>query len=82
MAFDKNLDKELFSEIAEFDMTRITVGVFAYNNGTPKLQLARENRNADGEWTFAKLGRMQKSEIEAVLPLIKKAMEKMDVPKD
>jgi len=78
MAFDKNLDKELFLESVEFDGTRITVGVFSYNDGKPKLQLSRENLNQNsGEYTFAKLGRLQKEEAEAILPLMKKALERM-----
>ena len=78
MAFDKNLDKQLFSESADFQNTRITVGVFSYNDGMPKLQLSRENmNNSSGEYSFAKLGRLTKQEIEAILPLIQKAIEKM-----
>ena len=77
MAFDKNLDKELFHEEVEFELTKITVGVFAYNNGTPKLQISRENRSSEGEFTFNKLGRMTKEEAEKVIPLMKKALEKM-----
>lgn len=71
--FDKSLDKELFSKTVDFERSRITVAVFAYNNGTPKLQLSRETKSADGEYTFAKLGRMLKSEVEAVLPLMEEA---------
>ena len=77
MAFDKNLDKQLFAETAEFEMTRITVGVFQYNEGEKKLQISRENRSQENEWTFSKLGRMFKDEAEAVAPLIKKALEFM-----
>ncbi|MBS3097662.1 hypothetical protein J4209_02595 [Candidatus Woesearchaeota archaeon] len=77
MAFDPNLDKQLFSETKEFETTRITVSVQQYNEGEKKLQISRENRNQDGEWSFAKLGRMFKDEAEAVLPLIKKALEHM-----
>ena len=77
MAFYPNLDKQLFSEIKEFETTRITVSVQQYNEGEKKLQISRENRNQDGEWSFAKLGRMFKDEAEAVLPLIKKALEHM-----
>ncbi len=73
MAFDKNLDQELFSESIEFERSRITVAVFSYNNGTPKLQIGRENKSAGGEYSFAKLGRMTKEEVEAVLPLMEKA---------
>ena len=71
--FDKSLDKELFSRSVDFERSRITVAVFAYNNGTPKLQLSRETKSADGEFTFAKLGRLLKSELEAILPLIEEA---------
>jgi hypothetical protein len=75
--FDKSLDKELYSESAEFERCRINVAVFAYNEGTPKLQITRENKNASGEYTFTKLGRMTKEEVEAVLPLIEKSKEKL-----
>ncbi|PIN80079.1 hypothetical protein COV13_04115 [Candidatus Woesearchaeota archaeon CG10_big_fil_rev_8_21_14_0_10_32_9] len=74
MAFDKSLDKEIFGETAEFEMTRIRVAVFSYNSGQPKLQLSRENRNQESnEWVFSKLGRMNKDEVAAVLPLMEKA---------
>ena len=77
MAFDKNLDVEIFAETASFETSRIKVGVYSYNEGEKKLQLSRENMNQNGEWSFAKGGRMDKAEAEAVLPLIKKALEYM-----
>ena len=77
MPYDKALDVDSFKESKEFEETRITVGVFSYNNGPQKLQLSRENKTAD-EWRFAKLGRMSKEEVEAVLPLIQKAFDSMD----
>jgi len=77
MPFDANLDKKLFSETKELELTRITVAVCQYNEGEKKLQISRENRNQDGEWKFAKLGRMFKDEVEAVLPLLPKALEHM-----
>ncbi len=78
MAFDKSLDKEQYSETKEFETTKITVSVYAYNEGIPKLQISRENLNPNTkEYTFSKLGRMQKPEIEAILPLITKAIEHM-----
>lgn len=80
MAFDKNLDKNLFSESVEWDTTRITVGVFSYNDGPTKLQISRENRNPNfPEPTFkwSKLGRMTKEEAEKVIPLIEKALPSM-----
>jgi len=77
MAFDPNLDKQLFAEQAKFETTRITVSVQQYNEGEKKLQISRENMNQNMEWSFAKLGRMFKDEAEAVIPLIKKALEHM-----
>ena len=75
--FNKDLDKEIFSEVIPFETTRITVGVFSYNDGEKKMQVSRENMSQDGEWSFAKLGRMFKDEAEKVIPVMKKALEKM-----
>ena len=41
------------------------------------MQLSRENKNAEGEYSFAKLGRLFKDEAQAILPLMQKAMEHM-----
>jgi len=76
MPYDASLDKNIFSETTEWEMTKITVGVFSYNDGEKKLQLTREN-NVGDEWRYAKLGRMNKQEAEAVIPLMKKALENM-----
>jgi nuclear transport factor 2 (NTF2) superfamily protein len=75
--FDKSLDKELFSETISFETTRITVGVFSYNDGEKKMQIARENMSQNGEWSFAKLGRMFKDEAEKVIPVMEKALKHM-----
>jgi hypothetical protein len=75
--FDRTLDKELFSETIEFETSRIKVGVYSYNEGEKKLQLSRETRDMDGQWTFAKLGRMFKDEVEAVIPVMQKALGNM-----
>jgi hypothetical protein len=75
--FDPSLDKKVFYETKEFETTRITVGVFSYNEGEKKLQLSRENMMQPEEWRFAKLGRMTKSEVETVLPLMQNAIKQM-----
>lgn len=75
--FDKSLDKEIFSETLQFETSRITVGVFSYNDGEKKLQISRENMSQNGEWSFAKLGRMFKDEVEKVIPAMEKALKKM-----
>lgn len=75
MAFDKNLDKQLFSEVLDFETTRLTVSVFSYNEGQPKLQISRENLNrGDGSWSWSKLGRLTRDEVEAIVPVIQKAL--------
>ena len=75
--FDKSLDKELFSETINFETTRIRVGVFSYNDGEKKMQVSRENMSQNGEWSFAKLGRLFKDEAEKVIPVMEKALKYM-----
>ncbi len=75
--FNKDLDKELFSETISFETSRIKVGVYSYNDGEKKLQISRENMSQDGEWSFAKLGRMFKDEAEKVIPIMEKALKHM-----
>lgn len=77
MPYDKSLDREIFSESLELDDIRLTVSVFSYNNGPRKLQITRQNRDSKGEWHYARLGRMNKEEIEKILPIINKALENM-----
>lgn len=77
MPYDKSLDVESFKETKEWEETRISVGVFSYNEGIKKLQLSRENMNANGEWRFAKLGRMNKEEAQEIVPIMMKAIEQM-----
>ena len=75
--FDKGLDKEIFSETIQFETTRINVGIFSYNDGDKKMQISRENLSQNGEWSFAKLGRMFKDEAEKVIPAMEKALKHM-----
>ncbi len=77
MPYDQALDVSSFKETKEFEGTRITVGVFSYNEGTKKLQVSRENQNQNEEWRFAKLGRMTKDEAQEIIPILAKAVETM-----
>jgi len=77
MPYDKSLDQECFKEMKEFGETRITVGVFCYNNGDKKLQITRENMDSTGEWRFTKLGRMTKEEVKEIVPIIMRAADVM-----
>ncbi len=77
MPYDKSLDVEVFKETKEFEGTRITVGVFSYNGGEKKMQVGRENMDQHDQWRFNKLGRMNKEEAEAIVPVMIKAIENM-----
>ena len=73
MPYNKELDECLFTKSWEDDNERLTVSIYSYNKGTKKLQLTRENKNSQGGLRFAKLGRLNKEEITALLPLIQEA---------
>jgi hypothetical protein len=75
MAFDTSLDKELWSESLDFERSVIKVAVMSYNEGDKKVALIRQNKRADGELGFAKLGRLTQEEAEKVIPLMQKALE-------
>lgn len=77
MPYDKSLDVAVFKEIKDFTDTRITVGVFSYNNGEKKLQMSREDKIQGEDWQYVKLGRLTKAEAEGILPLINQALGKM-----
>ncbi len=78
MPYDKELDECLFAKSWENDNEKLTVSIYSYNKGIKKLQLSRENKNSQGELRFAKLGRLNKEEITALLPLIQEACGQMD----
>lgn len=78
MPYDSKLDSQIFAKSWENETTKLTVSIYSYNNGPKKLQISRENKNAEGESTFAKLGRMTKDEAQAVLPYIQEAIKQMD----
>jgi hypothetical protein len=77
MPYDASLDKELFAKSHENDDGKITVSVHSYNNGPKKIQIVRENRDQEGAFRFAKLGRMTKEELQAILPSIQEALLNM-----
>ena len=78
MPYDSNLDECLFSKSYETESDRVTVGVYAYNKGTKKLQVSRERNNSQGEFKFAKLGRLTKEELESLIPLLQEALTHID----
>ena len=78
MPYNKDLDETLFSKAWEGENERLTVSVLSYNKGTKKIQIARENKGFQGDFKFAKLGRMNKEELEGILPMIEEALQFMD----
>jgi hypothetical protein len=78
MPYDKEMDECVFKKIWENENERLTASIYSYNKGTKKLQLTRENKNSQGELRFAKLGRLTKEEIDALLPLIQEVRTHMD----
>ena len=77
MPYDSSLDESLFSKSFETESQRLTVSIYSYNKGAKKLQITRENRGPDGDFRFAKLGRMTREEVEVVLPLMQEAIKSM-----
>ncbi len=74
MAYDSTLDAQLFSKSWEAEETRLIVSVYSYNKGAKKLQISRETKDNEGNFRFAKLGRLTKEEAEAILPSIQEAV--------
>ena len=78
MPYNSDLDECSFSKAAEGESERLSVGVHSYNKGTKKLQISRESKGPDGDFRFAKLGRVTKQELESLLPLLQEALSHMD----
>ncbi len=77
MPYDSNLDEQLFVKEAETETGKILVSVYSYNKGAKKLQITREVRDREGNYTFARLGRLSKEEIQMILPFIQEAIALM-----
>ncbi len=77
MPYKSDLDEELFSKSFETDMGKIVVSVHSYNKGAKKLQIVREIKDREGNFTFSKLGRLSKEEAEGIMPLIQEALKAM-----
>lgn len=77
MPYDSSLDKQISSKVFEIESGRISVAVYSYNNGPNKLHLGRETKDAQGNYRFAKLGRLTKEELEGILPLIQETLSSM-----
>jgi len=77
MPYDSSLDEQLFTKFWENEAGKVVVSVYSYNNGPKKLQIVREVKDRNGEFSFAKLGRLTKDELTGILPLIQEALSAM-----
>ncbi len=78
MPYDSSLDVCLAKKVWEDENNRLTVGILSYNNGQKKMQISREGKNADGDYRFAKLGRLTRQEAEAIIPLMQELVKEME----
>ncbi len=78
MPYDAALDKCLYSKSWENEAEKLVVSVYSYNNGPKKMQILRNIKDNNGDFRFAKLGRVNKEEAEAILPLMQEALNLMD----
>jgi hypothetical protein len=77
MPYDSSLDQQMFTKSCDTDNGRLSVSIYSYNNGPQKIQISRESKDQQDNLKFAKLGRLSKSEMESLLPIIKEALSKM-----
>ncbi len=77
MPYDSKLDEQIFVKELETENDKIVISVHSYNKGVKKLQITREIKDKEGNFTFAKLGRMTKEEATGILPLIQDALRVM-----
>ncbi|MFA5092708.1 MAG: hypothetical protein WC543_02030 [Candidatus Omnitrophota bacterium] len=77
MPYDSSLDAQVFTRFWENDSGKVVVSVYSYNNGPKKIQIVREIKDKNGEYAFAKLGRLTKEEAEGILPVIAEAIKSM-----
>ena len=77
MAYDNRLDEQLFAKSWQGKGTVVTVGVYSYNGGAKKLQISRQLVGESGQPEFAKLGRLTKEEVEAIVPFLQEAIALM-----
>lgn len=76
MAYEKDKDKMVWEEWKEFEETKVGVGVYKYADLPLKVQLSRQNKDKEG-WVWSKLGRLSREELEAIMPLLGKALEEI-----
>ena len=77
MAYDSSLDEQVFAKSWQGNGAKLTVAVYSYNHGPKKVQISREITTDESRPGFAKLGRLTKEELQAILPLLEEALAQL-----
>jgi len=80
--YDKNLDIELFSESVKVGKNRFKIVIYSYNKGNPKLQIIKEFKQGNGDYSICRLGRMTHEEVESIFPLIDRSRKVFNIIKE
>ncbi|MBT3813911.1 hypothetical protein HOE37_03425 [Candidatus Woesearchaeota archaeon] len=80
--YDVNLDLELFSESVNIGKTKFRIVIYSYNKGNPKLQIIKEFKQGNGEYSICRLGRMTHEEVESIFPLIDRSRKVFSIIKE
>jgi hypothetical protein len=79
MAFDRSKDKLINSKLVFDDpQNRLTVAIYQYNGGEPKIQVQREVPSNGNDWKYAKMGRLAALEVEAVMDGMAWALQELE----
>ena len=76
MTYEQELDIELSKESVTVGKSTFDVKVMSYNGGKHKVQIQRKEV-VNGDDKYQKLGRLTKSELIAILPILKDVVEKL-----
>ena len=80
--YDVNLDLELFSESVNIGKTKFRIVIYSYNKGNPNLQIIKEFKQGNGEYSICRLGRMTHEEVESIFPLIDRSRKVFSIIKE
>ena len=76
MAYNAEDDECLWSDQTEGEQGTITVGVYSYRGGKPKIGLNRRVVTKRGA-NHSGIGRMTSAEVERVIPLLQAAVKEL-----
>ena len=77
MPYDSDKDKclKIVGNTSPDANTGIEVGLWAYDNGKPKVGMVRKGRRKNGETYTSPIGRVSEEELSLLLPLLQEAQK-------